>query len=77
MSYKIPGKSGGAEITGRNAGDHFIMGLLRASADAVLVGSGTFGEVSPSHLWIPEYIYPEAATFIRPTGAQEGNIRSM
>jgi len=61
VSYKIPGKSGGAEITGRNAGDHFIMGLLRASADAVLVGSGTFGEVSPSHLWIPEYICPEAA----------------
>ena len=61
VSYKIPGKSGGAEITGRNAGDHFIMGLLRASADAVLVGSGTFGDVSPSHLWIPEYIYPEAA----------------
>ncbi len=61
VSYKIPGKSGGAEITCRNAGDHFIMGLLRASADAVLVGSGTFGEVSPLHLWIPEYIYPEMA----------------
>jgi riboflavin biosynthesis pyrimidine reductase len=61
VSYKIPGKSGGAEITGRNSGDHFIMGLLRASADAVLVGAGTFGEVSPSHLWIPEYICPEAA----------------
>lgn len=61
VSYKIPGKSGGAEVTGRNTGDHFIMGLLRASADAVLVGSGTFGEVSPLHLWIPEYIYPYAA----------------
>jgi len=65
VSYKIPDKSGGAEITGRNAGDHFIMGLLRASADAVLVGSGTFGEVSPSHLWIPEYICPEAARLYR------------
>jgi len=62
VSYKIAGKSGGTEISGRNEGDHFIMGLLRASADAVLVGSGTFGEVSPRHLWIPEYIYPEAGS---------------
>ena len=60
VSFKLPGKSGGAEITGRNTGDHFIMGLLRAAADAVMVGSRTFAEVSPLHLWIPEYIYPDA-----------------
>jgi riboflavin biosynthesis pyrimidine reductase len=61
VSYKIPGKSGGAEITGRSTADHFIMGLLRASADAVLVGAGTFGDVSPSHLWTADYIYPDGA----------------
>lgn len=65
VSYKVPGKSGGAEITGHNTADHFIMGLLRASADAVVVGSGTFGEVNPSHLWIPEYINPPAADLYR------------
>ena len=36
------------------------MGLLRASADAVMVGARTVHDVSPKHLWIPEYIYPDA-----------------
>jgi riboflavin biosynthesis pyrimidine reductase len=61
VSFNIPGKSGGGPISGGNAGDRFIMGLLRASADAVLVGSGTVQAVSPNHIWIAEYINPEAA----------------
>jgi hypothetical protein len=32
-----PGKSGGGEISGFNEADRFIMGLLRASADAAIV----------------------------------------
>lgn len=65
VSYQIPGKSGGAEITGHNATDRFIMGLLRASADAVLVGSKSFEDVSPSHIWTAEYIYPDAVPLYR------------
>jgi riboflavin biosynthesis pyrimidine reductase len=61
ISYQIPGHSGGSTISGSNPGDRFIMGLLRASADAVLVGSGTVHDVSPKHLWIPSFAYPEAA----------------
>lgn len=61
VSYKIHGHSGGSTISGSNPGDRFIMGLLRASADAVLVGSGTVHDVSPKHLWIPSFAYPEAA----------------
>ncbi len=61
VSFDIPGQSGGGPISGANAGDHFIMGLLRASADVVLVGAGTVSAVSHSHLWIAEYIYPEMA----------------
>jgi len=61
VSYQIPGHSGGSTISGSNPGDRFIMGLLRASADAVLVGSGTVHDVSPKHLWIPTFAYPEAA----------------
>src|SRR5580700_9495980 len=41
VSFNLPGQSSGGEISGRNEGDRFIMGLLRASADAVMVGSGT------------------------------------
>jgi riboflavin biosynthesis pyrimidine reductase len=61
VSFNIPGKSGGGTISGLNPGDRFIMGLLRASADAVLVGSGTVRAVSPNHIWIAEFINPEAA----------------
>jgi riboflavin biosynthesis pyrimidine reductase len=40
--------------------DHFVMALLRACADAVLVGSGTL-RASPSSKWLPESVYPAAA----------------
>src|SRR5215471_6916619 len=60
ISYQIEGQSGGGTISGSDTADRFIMGLLRASADAVMVGSRTVHEVSPKHLWIPQFIYPEA-----------------
>ena len=60
VSFEIPGKSGGGEISGFNEADRFIMGLLRASSDAVIVGAGTLREVAPGHLWWPEHVYPEA-----------------
>lgn len=60
VSFDIRGQSGGAQISGGNEGDRFIMGLLRASADAVLVGGGTVNAVSPMHLWIAEFAYPMA-----------------
>ena len=58
VSFNIPGLSGGGPISGTNDGDRLIMGLLRASADAVLIASGTVNAVSPEHLWLPEYICP-------------------
>jgi riboflavin biosynthesis pyrimidine reductase len=36
------------------------MGLLRASADAVMVGAGTLHDASAKSLWTPEYTYPDA-----------------
>src|SRR5499427_7657066 len=60
VSFKIKGRSGGKAISGSDAGDRFIMGLLRASVDAVMVGARTVHDVSPEGLWIPEYAYPDA-----------------
>ena len=60
VSFEIPGKSGGGEISGFNAADRFIMGLLRASADAIVVGAGTLRDTAAGHLWLPEHVYPEA-----------------
>ncbi|HJU04644.1 MAG TPA: RibD family protein [Nitrospiraceae bacterium] len=57
ISLKIPGQSGGGEISGFNEEDRFIMALLRAGADAVMVASGTLHEDS-GHVRIPGFIYP-------------------
>ena len=65
VSFEIPGKSGGGDISGFNEADRFIMGLLRASADAVIVGAGTLREVAPGHLWLAEHVYPEAKSAMR------------
>ncbi len=59
-SYQIAGESGGSAISDSNPADRFIMGLLRASADAVIVGAGTLQDVSANSLWTPEYVFPDA-----------------
>ncbi len=59
VSFRIPGRSGGGEISGGSDEDRFMMGLLRSVSDAVLVGSGTL-HGDPGHVRTPEFIYPEA-----------------
>ena len=60
VSLNIPGKSGGGEISGFNRHDRMVMGILRAVADAVVVGAGTLRAV-PRHLWTAQHIYPPLA----------------
>ncbi len=40
--------------------DRFVMGLLRACADMVLIGAGTL-RATPGHLWISAHVCPAAA----------------
>lgn len=47
-------------ISADSEADRFVMGLLRASADAVLVGAGTM-RGSPRTQWTAEHAYPPAA----------------
>ncbi len=61
VSLNLPGESGGGPISGFNPHDHLVMGLLRAVADAVIVGAGTLRAVSPEHRWTADYIYPPLA----------------
>ena len=56
-----PGYAGGGPISGRDPHDRMVMGLLRAVADAVVVGAGTQRAASPHHLWTAEYIDPARA----------------
>ena len=55
----------GGIISGRNEADRFVMGLLRAFADVVLVGAGTVRAEGPRALWTPEYIFPAATDGFR------------
>ncbi|MFE1914605.1 dihydrofolate reductase family protein [Streptomyces anandii] len=51
----------GSTISGREPADRFTMGLLRACADAVIIGAGTL-RASPRHHWTPQHVHPSAAT---------------
>lgn len=52
--------SGGGLISGFHEPDRFVMGLLRALADLVVVGAGTL-RGSSEHRWIAEHVHPASA----------------
>jgi riboflavin biosynthesis pyrimidine reductase len=60
VSLQVKGHSGGGDISGFSSQDRMVMGLLRAAADAVVVGSGTLA-ADPQHVWTPAAICPELA----------------
>ena len=57
VALNDPAHPSGGDISGSNTHDRMVMGLLRAVADAVIVGAGTLRAV-PKHRWTAEYIYP-------------------
>lgn len=67
------GKGGGEAITAGNPADRALMGLLRASADAVIVGAGTLRSV-PHHLWTGEYIFPPLSVAYERLRARRGGL---
>jgi riboflavin biosynthesis pyrimidine reductase len=60
VALNEPGHESGGPISGFNQHDQLVMGLLRAVADAVVVGAGTLRSV-PQHLWTATDIYPALA----------------
>jgi riboflavin biosynthesis pyrimidine reductase len=71
VSLHAKGHNGGADISGFNAPDRMVMGLLRAIADVVIVGSGALA-ADPQHLWTAETIFPELADEYRRLSAAMG-----
>lgn len=61
----------GGDISGGSAQDRAVMGLLRAAADAVVVGAGTL-RVVPNHRWTAAHIYPPLAAAYRELRASLG-----
>jgi riboflavin biosynthesis pyrimidine reductase len=60
VSLQTKGHSAGGDISGFSVQDRMVMGLLRAIADVVIVGSGTL-HADPRHVWTPDGICPELA----------------
>ena len=50
VSLNVKGHASGGDISGFNAQDRMVMGLLRAVADVVIVGSGTLRADRPARL---------------------------
>jgi riboflavin biosynthesis pyrimidine reductase len=57
VALGVDGKTNGDEISGSDRHDSMVMALLRAAADAVIIGSGTLRQ-SPHHVWTPEFVFP-------------------
>ena len=60
VSLTAKGHASGGDISGFNAEDRMVMGLLRAIADVVIVGSGTLS-ADRRHVWTAGAIFPELA----------------
>jgi riboflavin biosynthesis pyrimidine reductase len=63
-SYGIRGMASARFISRGHPGDRFVMGLLRAAADAVVSGAGTL-RAEGKVLWTPQQIFPPAAELYR------------
>ena len=74
VSYNEPGISSGGDVTNFNNHDRWLMGLLRARADAILSGDGTL-KIEPEHLWTAEFIYPDEAAAFTALRQAEGRTR--
>jgi riboflavin biosynthesis pyrimidine reductase len=60
VSFNVKGHASGGDISGFSAQDRMVMGLLRAVADVVIIGSGTL-EADRRHVWTAGAIAPELA----------------
>jgi riboflavin biosynthesis pyrimidine reductase len=60
VALDSPAHPGGGPISGSNRHDRFVMAVLRAAADAVVVGAGTLRSV-PRHVWTPAHVSPDLA----------------
>jgi len=60
VSLNAKGHASGGDISGFSAQDRMVMGLLRAIADIVIIGSGTLG-ADRRHVWTAEAIFPDLA----------------
>jgi len=71
VSFAVEGHEGGGDVSGFNPHDQWLMGLLRARADAVMVGANTL-RTEFNHLWTSEFIFPQSEPLFDALRLQEG-----
>lgn len=64
VSLNVKGHASGGDISGFSAQDRMVMGLLRAVADVVIIGSGTLA-ADRRHVWMASAIFPGLAAEYR------------
>jgi riboflavin biosynthesis pyrimidine reductase len=57
ISFDLPGRDGGGDVSRHARHDLWLMGLIRARADAILTGGGTL-RTAKKHTWIPGTVFP-------------------
>ena len=60
VSYDVPGIEGAQQVSAGHPADRFVLALLRAAADAVVVGAGTLRK-EPKSVWTATSVMPELA----------------
>ena len=71
ISFNEPGMEDASHVTKANPHDRWLMGLLRACADAVIVGDVTVNKET-DHIWTAEFIYPPDAPALADLRRSEG-----
>jgi riboflavin biosynthesis pyrimidine reductase len=71
VSFVEPNNMGGGAVSNFDRRDQWLMGLLRARADAILVGDATV-RAEPDHVWTAEHIFPEDDLTFRALREAEG-----
>ncbi len=71
ISYAEPGIASGGDVTGFNVHDRWLMGLLRARADAILMGDVTV-TMEPEFTFCAESISPDDAAAFSALRRAEG-----
>lgn len=71
VSYAIKGQASGSVISGSDPADRFIMGLLRASPDAPIVGARTVQDTGPQNDLIGYPPFGHKPSFRGPRGTRQ------
>jgi riboflavin biosynthesis pyrimidine reductase len=60
VALTADGTTGGGEVSGFYKPDRFVMGMLRALSDVVLIGAGSV-RAAPTHRWTPGHVHRPSA----------------